>query len=309
MSATSDVARPAAAIDIGTNTIRLLVAVLTGDRLTPLADETVTVRLGRGVERTGQLDPERIAHAAQVIEEFRQIALSHHADPILLAATSAVRDAANGEELRRQIATTSDLDLTIVDGDREAALTFAGATLGQLLHGTVLVGDLGGGSLELIVAHNGVVAQAQSLQLGSGRLGERRLHADPPTLAMVAAVERDALAILEPFALAYPPVGRLIMVGGTATSLPRITPKPGGNLTLTLRRLNGVVAVLTSVPAGALARETGLDPERVRVLPAGAAIVGAILKSFGIDRAEVGYGGLREGLLLEYLRSRHPANH
>jgi exopolyphosphatase/pppGpp-phosphohydrolase len=93
----------------------------------------------------------------------------------------------------------------------------------------------------------------------------------------------------------------MLIVGGTASSLPIVTPKPDGNLILTLRRLYGAVALLTNAPAAEIAAETGLDPERVRTLPAGAAIIGALLSSFGIGSAEVSHGGLREGLLLEYL--------
>src|SRR4051794_22863827 len=132
MAELSSAARPLAAIDIGTNTIRLLVATpsLIGGAigLTPLENRTATVRLGHGVDRTGRLDPERMARAVSAVEEVRAIAGQHDARPILLAATSAVRDAENGPELAEQIRTRTGLDLQIIGGDREAALTFAGAT-------------------------------------------------------------------------------------------------------------------------------------------------------------------------------------
>ena len=297
---------PLAAIDIGTNTIRLLVALPagTGDtiNLTPLATETATVRLGHGVERTGQLEPARLARAVATVEEYRQIALGLGAHPILLAATSAVRDAANGGELRARIAATSGLALPIVAGEREAALTFAGATVGQSLTGTVLVGDLGGGSLELIVAHDGRVLSAASLQLGSGRLTERHIGANPPTAAMIGAAAADARALLRPHAAAAPSIDRLIIVGGTATSIPLLVPRPRRAGTISARRLAEARAVLTGAPAETVAAATGLDPERVRTLPAGVAILGAVYTVFGVDTALIGAGGLREGLLLDYLR-------
>jgi exopolyphosphatase/pppGpp-phosphohydrolase len=140
-----------------------------------------------------------------------------------------------------------------------------------------------------------------SLKLGSGRQAERHFQTDPPDQAMVAAVEQDARALLDPIAGTIPPIDHMLIVGGTASSLPIVTPKPDGNLILTLRRLYGAVALLTSAPAAEIAAETGLDPERVRTLPAGAAIIGALLSSFGIGSAEVSQGGLREGLLLEFL--------
>jgi exopolyphosphatase / guanosine-5'-triphosphate,3'-diphosphate pyrophosphatase len=292
-----------AAIDIGTNSIRLLVARPATDRpgFATLEERTVTARLGHGVERTGRLDPDRLEYAVEAVRQFKEIAESHGAVTILVAATSAVREAANGQIFSDYIARSTGLDVEIIDGAREAELTYAGATLGHTLVGTVLVGDLGGGSLELIVAEDGKVLQAQSLKLGSGRLAERHFRSDPPDRTMIAAVEQDALALLDPMAGSIPPIDHMLMVGGTATSLPILAPKPDGNLTLTLRRLYGAVALLTSAPAAALAAETGLDPERVRTLPAGAAIIGALLSSFGVGNAEVSYGGLREGLLLEYL--------
>jgi exopolyphosphatase/guanosine-5'-triphosphate,3'-diphosphate pyrophosphatase len=307
MTTTDPTSRPLAAIDIGTNTIRLLVAspVEEGDTLglRRLATRTATVRLGYGVERTGQLDPERLERAVATIEEYRQVAADLGADPILLAATSAVRDAENGPELRERIAATSGLDLQIVAGDREAALTFAGATAGQSLAGTLLVADLGGGSLELIVSQDGAILSAVSLQLGSGRLTERHVHADPPDQETIAAAQADARAMLDPQAAAGPAVDRLIIVGGTATSIPVLVPRPNETNTITVRRLAGAAAILTGSPVAELAAQTGLDPERVRTLPAGVAIIGAILAAYGLDAATVGSGGIREGLLLDHLRN------
>ena len=311
---------PLAAIDIGTNTIRLLVALPTwaddAISLTTLATETATVRLGHGVERTGQIEPERLARAVATVEAYRQIALGLGAHPILLAATSAVRDAANGGELRERIATTSGLTLPIVAGEREAALTFAGATVGQSLAGTVLVGDLGGGSLELIVSHDGQVLSAVSLQLGSGRLTERHIGANPPTAAMIAAAESDARTILQAYAQAHtqvpaaaaPPIDRLIIVGGTATSIPILVPRPQHTATISTRRLAGASAVLTGAAIETLAAETGLEVERVRTLPAGVAIISALFAVFGVDTAIIGSGGIREGLLLDYLRNNDRSN-
>jgi exopolyphosphatase/guanosine-5'-triphosphate,3'-diphosphate pyrophosphatase len=297
---------PLAAIDIGTNTIRLLVArpvfAAGAIDLEPLATRTATVRLGYGVERTGRLDDERMARAITTVEEFRRIAIEHGAETILLAATSAVRDAANGEDFRAAIAETSGLVLPIISGDREAALTFAGATAGQTLAGTLLVADLGGGSLELIISRDGQILSAESLQLGSGRFTERHIAADPPTPLMVQAAATDAHAILAPHAANAPAVDRLIVVGGTATSVPIIVPRPDERAILTPRRLAGAQAILTGTPVASLAAQTGLDPERVRTLPAGVAIIGALLDSFGVDTALIGNGGIREGLLLDYLR-------
>lgn len=306
MTAENSNATPLASIDIGTNTLRLLVASPTFDGdaigLTQLASRTATVRLGHGVERTGQIEQERLDRAVATVEEFRQIAAEHGATTIFVAATSAVRDASNGPELRERIKETSGLTVEIIGGDREAALTFAGATLGQSLAGTLLVADLGGGSMELIAARNGAILSAVSLQLGSGRLTERHVTADPPERAMVAAAEADARALLDPAAAKTPPVDRLIVVGGTAQSIPILLPRPNEARTLTPRRLAGAVAILTGASVADLAAATGLDPERVRTLPAGVAIIRALLGAYGLDLAQISTGGMREGLMLVHIR-------
>ena len=300
-------AQPIAAIDIGTNTIRLLVARPEGDapgslRLAPLANRTATVRLGQGVERTGRLDPERIARAVATVEEFRALADGFGSRPIFVAATSAVRDAANGAELGERIAATSGLEMQIIGGEREAALTFAGATLGQPLDGTGLVADLGGGSLELIVARDGRPLSTRSLQLGSGRLTERWVGSDPPGSATVAAAIADARALLDPVAAAVPRLDRAVVVGGTATSVPILLAEPEAAPILTRDRLDRAQARLATAPAARLAADTGLDPERVRTLPAGVAILRALLEAFALDHAAIGGGGIREGLILEWAR-------
>lgn len=306
MTAENNNATPLASIDIGTNTLRLLVASPTFDGdaigLTQLASRTATVRLGHGVERTGRIEQERLDRAVATVEEFRQIAAEHGATTIFVAATSAVRDASNGPELRERIKETSGLTVEIIGGDREAQLTFAGATLGQSLAGTLLVADLGGGSMELIAARNGAILSAVSLQLGSGRLTERHVTADPPERAMVAAAEADARALLDPAAAKTPPVDRLIVVGGTAQSIPILLPRPNEARTLTPRRLAGAVAILTGAPVADLAAATGLDPERVRTLPAGVAIIRALLGAYGLDLAQISTGGMREGLMLDHIR-------
>jgi exopolyphosphatase / guanosine-5'-triphosphate,3'-diphosphate pyrophosphatase len=297
---------PLASIDIGTNTLRLLVAAPTvnGDAidLATLASRTATVRLGHGVERTGKIEQERLDRAVATVEEFRQVAADHGASTIFVAATSAVRDASNGPELRERIEQTSGLTVEIIGGNREAALTFAGATLGQSLAGTLLVADLGGGSLELIAARDGDILSAVSLQLGSGRLTERHITADPPERAMVEAAEADARSLLDPEAAKTPPIDRLIVVGGTAQSIPVLVPRPNETRTLTPRRLEGAVAILTGTSVAELAAATGLDPERVRTVPAGAAIIRALLGAYGLDLAQISTGGMREGLILDHIR-------
>lgn len=297
---------PLAAIDIGTNTIRLLVArtTLVGGRLglEQLASRTATVRLGYGIERTGRFDPARLALAVETVREYHRLARELGAAPILIVATSATRDAANGAELVERIAAATGLRAEIIGGAREAALTFAGATAGLALAGTLLVADLGGGSLELIVSRDGDLRSTASLQIGSGRLTERHIPDDPPGEAMIARVADAAAAAIEPEVRGAPAIDRAILVGGTAKALAVLAPQPDAPLTMTAARIARALAFLGEEPSAALAARTGLDPERVRTLPAGAAIIGAILAAYRLDTAIIGSGGIREGILLDYLR-------
>jgi exopolyphosphatase/pppGpp-phosphohydrolase len=119
---------------------------------------------------------------------------------------------------------------------------------------------------------------------------------------MVAAAEADARTLLDPAAARTPAVDRLIYVGGTAQSIPVVLPRPNEARTLTPRRLEGAVAILTGTPVADLAAATGLDPERVRTLPAGAAIIRATLAAYGLDLARISTGGMREGLILDHIR-------
>ncbi len=302
----SDPSAPLAAIDIGTNTIRLLVvrAITVGGEpgLEQLASRTATVRLGYGIERTGRFDPVRLALAVETVREYHDLAQELGAAPILVVATSATRDAANGAELVERIAATTGLHTEIVGGAREAALTFAGTTAGLALAGTLLVADLGGGSLELIVSRDGALLSSTSLQIGSGRLTERHIPEDPPDEAMVARVTDDAAAAIAPEARDAPAIDLVILVGGTAKALAVLAPEPEAPLIMNGDRIARALTLLGREPSATLAARVGLDPERVRTLPAGAAIIGAILAAYRLDTATIGAGGIREGLLLDYLR-------
>lgn len=296
---------PMAAIDIGTNSIRLLIASVGGPdvALSTLRDESATVRLGTGVEETGRLDPGRMEHAVDTIVGFHQLARRYHASPILIAATSAVRDAGNGDELRRRITGATGLEPRIISGEEEARLTYAGATMGEPRAGAVLVADLGGGSLELIVARDGIVERLESLRLGSGRLTERHVNTDPPVRDALATIARDASAVLTPLAPTLGTIDRCILVGGTAQSLPVVT-RQGDARTLTRAGLAATLEVLLATPVATVAGRSGLDEPRVRTLAAGAAIIDTLLAVCGLDGGMVRHGGLRQGLILDSLSRR-----
>ena len=173
----------AAALDIGTNTVVLLVADVTAAGLTPLFGRSKTARLGAGARADGTLAPESIARAVAAATEFVAEARSADVAAIYMIGTAAVRDAPNRDDLLRQIEREAGVACRVVSGDEEADLTFLGATAGESLDGALAVGDIGGGSTERIVAVNGTIRERRSLPLGSGRLTERVEPHDPPTRA------------------------------------------------------------------------------------------------------------------------------
>ena len=293
---------PLAALDIGTNTIRLLIARPRPDgSLERLDDQTVMVRLGQGVDAGGRLAPERMARAADVIAELAARARAVGAGTPLASATSAVRDAANGPDLVALVEQRSGVRVEIIDGEREAQLTFRGALLGRPLARRQLVADIGGGSTEVIVAQAGQIGWARSLQLGSGRITERCLASDPPTAAEVAAARALACAVLAETPELQP--DDAVVVGGTASALLTLAPDPRGEDRLTRAGLTALLDRLLAVLAATIAAGGAVDLDRARVLPGGAIVVEALLERFGLEAAAVSQGGIREGLLLEVAAS------
>lgn len=293
---------PVAAIDIGTNTIRLLIGRrLPNGQLHTLNDQTVTVRLGQGVDSHGRLAPDRMERAITTIAALAQQARAAGVSKPLVVATSAVRDAANAREFVTLVLRDTGLMIDVIDGQREAALTFRGAMLGHPVSGTQLVADIGGGSTEVIIATDGHVSLTSSLQIGSGRLTERCLPSDPPTPAEITIAQRTCrLAFVQ---LPIVPVDQLLLVGGTATTLLQLEPLGIEGNELSRGQIAGVLFWLLTTPAQEIADRFLVDPARARVLAAGTLIIEELMAHYKADRATICRGGLREGLLLEHVEA------
>ncbi len=178
-----------AALDVGTNTVLMLVVEQIADgRLLTLADLSRITRLGRGVDATGRLDPESAARTLDAIVEFTGKARALGAEKILTAATAALRDARDGAEFIAQVKTRTGIDLNIISGDDEAELSYLSTKKGLNLDpcDRVLIVDIGGGSTELIRSEPGRKLDVVSLQIGSVRLTERLVHHDPPSMREAA---------------------------------------------------------------------------------------------------------------------------
>lgn len=287
-------------IDVGSNTIHLLVGEVEDGGVLPVTGEKVSARLGAGVDKSGSIVEERLALAEEAIRLFARIsALNGVSEPAILA-TSAVRDAANGQELIERVAGATGLEMRLISGDEEADLGFRGAVsaVGKTWEGAALVVDLGGGSAQLIVgeASNGPLMQI-SLPLGSNRTTEKFVENDPAKKKELKALDKHVKEMMPGWGLS--PGVPVVAVGGSARAMLKITQD-----LLTVDRLRQLASEITDRPSSVLAREYGLAPERARVLPAAITTFAAILEHFDREDLTVARGGLREGTILTLARGK-----
>lgn len=216
-----------AAIDCGTNSIRLLIADIDRSNGTTLKDvwrEMRVVRLGQGVDATGELAPEALERTFAATADYARLIREHGAGAVRFVATSASRDARNRDVFVAGIRDLLGVEPEVISGDEEAALSFAGASsVLPILDGhEVLVVDLGGGSTEFVLGTSNGVTAAKSVDIGCVRLTERHLRNDPPTAEQIAAAEADVDAAID-LACQDVPLERATAVVGVAGSITTIT--------------------------------------------------------------------------------------
>jgi exopolyphosphatase/guanosine-5'-triphosphate,3'-diphosphate pyrophosphatase len=281
-----------AGIDLGSNTTRLLVADVEGGRLSELHREERITRLGEGVDARHRLLPVPIARVRNVLADYRRTSESFGAERTLLVATSAVRDAENGEAFLGEVEWSYGFSTRLLSGAEEATLARRG--VGATPPGTLIV-DIGGGSTELILddAHS-------SLALGSVRHTERFLHSDPPRadeLDACAHAVRDELPGLAPVAA--------VGLAGTVTTLAALDlglaaydrERVHGHR-LTREGAGAQLARLARLPLAGRRTVPALEPERAPVIVAGAVILVEILTRYGLDEIEVSEHDLLDGAAL-----------
>lgn len=298
-----------AAIDLGTNTTRLLVADVENGRVAEVDGRVEITRLGEGVDSRRRLLPLPIARTRNVLTDYRRLSESHGAERTLVVATSAVRDAENGEAFLGEIEWSYGFKTRLADGDEEAELTFLGVTSDTQLERRTLVLDIGGGSTELVVAGPDGLSSRRSLNLGSVRLTERFFHVDPPTPGQVVACATHVrTALPDPV-----DVQAVIGVAGTVTSLAAIElgldaydrSRVHGHV-LTGETVAAEVEHLASLPLTERAKVPGLHPDRAPVIVAGAVIVREVLDWVGLDALTVSERDILHGIALEAAQLPEP---
>jgi exopolyphosphatase / guanosine-5'-triphosphate,3'-diphosphate pyrophosphatase len=291
-----------AAIDLGTNTTRLLVAEVTDGTLRELHRATRITRLGERVDARGSLLPAPIARVRNALTDYRRTAESFAAERTLLIATSAVRDAENGAAFLEEIEWSHGFATRLLSGDDEAGLMLRGVGTGRALGGDTLVLDIGGGSTELIAG-----GYHESLELGSVRHTERFLHGDPPAppeLAACATAIRSLLADRVPEDVPAR-VRDAVGVAGTVTTLAALdlgladydrTRVHGHRLSRSGAQAQ--LERLAALPLAERRRVPALEPERAPVIVAGAVILVQVLEHVGLDAIEVSEHDILDGAAL-----------
>jgi exopolyphosphatase/guanosine-5'-triphosphate,3'-diphosphate pyrophosphatase len=283
-----------AAVDVGTNTTRLLVADVEDGRVDEVHRETHITRLGEGVDARKRLLPVPIARVRNVLADYRRTLERLGAERTLAVATSAVRDAENGEAFLGEIEWSYGFSTRLVSGDDEALLTRRGV---QPAAGTLVL-DIGGGSTELIVDDFHA-----SLDIGSVRYTERFIHTDPPDAAELNTCAAAVRAVLEE----RMPVRADAAVGvaGTVTTLAaldlgldRYDRERVHGHRLTLEAARRQLARLAALPLEERREVPALDPERAPVIVAGAVILTETLAFFGLDAIEVSERDILDGIAL-----------
>lgn len=302
-----------AAIDVGSNSVRCLIAERGDDgQLTVIDDLKDQPRLARGLSRTGLLDPAAIDRALETIGRMLQAAERRGAAKVALVATAAVRDAANGAEFAERVKREFGVPLEVIDGETEARLAFLSVREHfAVVRGRAVVMDIGGGSLELVLAASGLVDQAVSLPFGAVRMTEQYLSgANSPE----AGIRRLRTAVRQRLRSAVPARewagARLFGSGGTFTNAARIlagrehgvVPPAVHGSTLTLGEIQRVLEWLAGMTVEERRAVEGLNPERADIIPAGLAVAAEVMEHFAEPQLTVSAYGLREGLLLHLAR-------
>ena len=296
-----------AAVDLGTNSTRLLVAEIEAGRISELARETRITRLGEGVDERRRLLPVPIARVRNVLSDYRRAAESLDAERTLLIATSAVRDAENGEAFLGEIEWSYGFVTQLLSGRDEAMLMFRGVTSEQALKSGTAIVDIGGGSTELVAGGPEGVRWHDSLDVGSVRLTERFLHSDPPTQAEqeeAASAVRALLAEHVPDDIrsdtrhAIGVAGTITSIAALALGLEEYDRERVHGFELGAGALEQQLLRLAAVPLEERRQLRPLDPDRAPVIVGGAIIAGEVLRFFELDQLETSERDILDGAAL-----------
>lgn len=296
-----------AAIDIGTNTVRLLIAEKNGAWHDVLRELEIT-RLGEGVNQTRTIKPEAMERTFAMLAKYKELIDRNGVDRVRVVATSAMRDAVNSADFVSMVKERLGLTIEIISGEEEGRLTFAGVAGPDSLvkpDELALVVDVGGGSTEYIYGRNGTVFGATSLNIGSVRLYELFIKHDPPLPGELERaremIQTSAMPVFDKMAVENPDI--VVAVAGTATQLAAIyyevepyDPQKIHGSRLSLSELRSLVAQLAAMPVEERKRLKGMHPKRADVIATGALILEETLAGLGFSEMIISEKDILDGI-------------
>ncbi len=285
-----------ASVDLGSNSVHLLVAAIAGHRLQPLVDESVFLGLGAAVAERGHLGRQARAELTATLVRYADSARRAGATDVTFIGTEPIRRAADGSSIVHEVSVAVGVPMYVLSHEEEAYLTIIGVTEGLPVTHETLVVDVGGGSSEFCIVDATRPPRAVGVRLGSGRLTDRFVSHDPPLRSEVQAMANASCEGIRSAPDGSPE--EVVAVGGTASNLLKVLPAATLDRILTRERLDEALAMLTTETAAGASVRHLINPSRARILPAGAAIMGAILDRYGVDRIRVSEAGIREGTIL-----------
>lgn len=289
----------AAAVDIGSYSVHLLVAEVEGHALRVVHDESAFLGLGRRLVDTGRLGAAR-STLRETIEGFVAHAGTLGATGVTLVGTDPLRRAADSRGAIDDIRSATGLDVAVLEHEEEAMLALVGVLGGRPLRRELVMIDVGGGSTEVLTGGPKHAITAVGLPLGAARLTGIHVVNDPPSRAELLALRAEVRAAMR----SAPPfeASELVAVGGTARSLLRVGPA-SPNRTISARRLGRALELIGTSDAASISDRFNVRLSRARVLGAGATILAAALERYDLRRLHVAAGGLREGVILAVHRA------
>jgi exopolyphosphatase / guanosine-5'-triphosphate,3'-diphosphate pyrophosphatase len=284
-----------ASVDLGSNSVHLLVASVAGHELTPLLDESVFLGLGSDVANRGLLGRAARGELCSVLARYAAQAAELGAEAVTFIGTEPIRRAADAAVIVHEVTTATHVPMYVLSHEEEAYLTIIGVTEGQPVTHETLVVDIGGGSSEFCLVDPVSSPRAAGLRLGSARLTDRYVNHDPPRSDEIEAMFSAALEAVRGAPSGQP--AEIVAVGGTASNLLKVVPlAPDG--VVTAAQIAEALRLFESITAGQAIERYALNPVRARILAAGAVILAAILERYAVPEVRVSNAGIREGTIL-----------